>query len=95
MTILPSLPQRMPMSWHEGGLFMGMHWLWWAFWIGLLAVLLAAFWRLWAERSQTKRAVVEDERAEAALRQRFANGEIDEDEYARKLKMLRESLFGR
>jgi len=83
------------MSWHNGGLFMGMHWLWWGFWLVLLAVLFTAFWRLSADRSETRRAVTEEERAEAVLRERYARGEIDEEEYARKLKVLRESMLGR
>lgn len=82
------------MSWHDGGLFMGMHWLWWSFWILVLGVLLSAFWRLYADRRQTRRAVAAEDRAEGALRRRFANGEIDEDEYAAGLKALRETMLG-
>lgn len=83
------------MSWHEGGLFMGMHWLWWGFWLVLIAVLTMAFWRLATDRAQTRRTVVEEAQAEEALRQRFARGEIDEEEYAHKLQVLRETTFGR
>lgn len=96
MNAYAGLAAQMPgTSWHEGGLFMGMHWLWWAFWVVLLALLLTAFWRLLADRSETRRSLGEEERAEEALRRRFAKGEIDEEEYARRLKVLRETLLGR
>lgn len=86
---------QMQRSWHEGGLFMGMHWLWWAFWIVLALVIILAFWRVGADRRDTRRAIREEERAEEALRRRFADGEIDEDEFARRLKVLRENMLGR
>lgn len=95
MTMFAAFAQQMPMSWHNGGLFMGMHWLWWGFWIVLLAALASAFWRLKADRSATHRRIAKEEFAESALRERFAKGEIDEQEYARKLKILRESILGR
>lgn len=85
---------QMARSWHGGGLFMGMHWLWWAFWTVLLLVVLLAFWRIGADRAATRRAVREEEQAEAVLRRRFADGEIDEEEYARKLKVIREGMLG-
>jgi putative membrane protein len=96
MNAYTGLATQMPgMSWHNGGLFMGMHWLWWGFWIVLLAVLGLAFWRLASDRVQTRRSVTEEEIAEDALRRRFAKGEIGEEEYGRRLKVLRESLLGR
>ncbi len=86
--------QTMPMPWHNGGLFMGMHWLWWLFWLVTLAVLIGAFWRLFADRSSYHRTVEEEEAAEEVLRARFARGEIDEEEYARRLRVLRETTLG-
>ncbi len=44
--------QMQGMPWHNGGLFMGMHWIWWSFWIVVLAALLLAFWRLYADSRQ-------------------------------------------
>lgn len=82
-------------SWHNGGLFMGMHWLWWGFWLLLFAVMGLAFWRLASDRAQLRRSVREEERAEEALRRRFARGELEEKEYTRRLKVLRESMLGR
>ena len=29
---------QMPRSWHDGGMFGGMHWAWWSFWILTLLV---------------------------------------------------------
>jgi putative membrane protein len=96
MNMFGGLAFQMPgMSWHDGGLFMGMHWIWWGFWLVLFAVLGLAFWRLLSDRAETRRSVATEEQAEEALRRRFAKGEIDEDEYARKLKVLRESMLGR
>lgn len=97
MTILAAEDPQMlmqHMAWHNGGLFMGMHWLWWAFWLVVFVLLVVAFWRLFADRSETRQRVAHEEAAEEALRKRFANGEIDEDEYVRRLKVLRESTIG-
>jgi len=93
MTTLATLAQQMPgMPWHNGG---GMHWLWWAFWIVLLLALLSAFWRFSADRRETGRSVAEEDRAEEALRRRFAEGGIDEEEFARRLTVVRETFLGR
>ena len=96
MNTLGGLATQMPgTSWHNGGLFMGMHGLWWGFWLALFSVLGFGFWRLAADRAQTRRSVTEEERAEDALRHRFATGEIAEEEYVLRLKVLRESMLGR
>jgi len=94
-TYAPHQMQMQGMPWHDSGLFMGMHWVWWSFWIVVLSVLLLAFWRLYADRRQTHDTVAREERAEEALRHRYAEGEIDDDEYARRLKVLRETMLGR
>ena len=80
-------------SWHHDGLFMGMHFGWWLFWIVMLALLAWAFWRLAAERREVSRHREEWEDAEEILRQRFARGEIDEEEFSRRLKVLDENRF--
>lgn len=79
------------MPWHDGGLFMGMHWLWWSIWILTFALLLWGLVRLVGDRSRTHDRVEREAEAEEALRRRFAEGEIDEEEYARRLKILRET----
>lgn len=85
------LPAQMPNSWHEGGLFMGMHWAWWIFVVATLLVLILAFWIAFAERGVTRRQEATREAAEEALRQRFAQGEISEEQFADTLRVLRES----
>ena len=95
MNAFPALAAQMHMTGHDEGLFMGMYWIWWTFWLAMLAVLLLAFWRLLTDRSQTRRTLFEEERAEEVLRHRYATGEIDENEYARRLKVLRETMLGR
>ncbi len=78
-------------AWHEGGLFMGMHWAWWLFVAGTLLVLIWAFWIALAERGATHRQEATRETAEEALRQRFARGDISEEQFAEALRVLRES----
>lgn len=96
MTIL-TIPAGLAIAqaWHDGGMFMGMHWLWWTVWILTLLVLVWGFLRLFADRSDTDRRIRREEAAEEELRRRFARGEIDEDEYAARLEVLRDSSFGR
>jgi uncharacterized membrane protein len=78
-------------SWHRQGLYMGMHWAWWLFWILALVVLAWAFWRLYADRVAVRREAERRRRAEEILRQRFARGEIDEDELVQRLTALQSS----
>jgi putative membrane protein len=92
MTVV--LMAQMPRAWHDTGLFMGMHWGWWSFWILLLAVLGWGLWRVLADRTATRREEQRKEEAEEELRRRFARGELDEEEYARKLRTLRETSLG-
>jgi len=84
---------QMSTSWHDGGLFMGMHWVWWFIWLFTIAILLSALWRAFADRSETHRRVERKEAAEEALRERFASGEIDEEEFIRRMGILRESVL--
>ena len=84
----------MPRSWHDGGLFIGMHWLWWLFWIGTIALLLWAVWRSVSEDRSVHRRSRDRESAEEALRERFAEGEIDEEELRHRMEILRQSRGG-
>lgn len=81
-------------TWHDGGMFVGMHWFWWLFWVFTLAVIGWAFVRLGVDRSESHREVLRHEAAEETLRRRFAAGEIDEEEFARRVKVLRDSALG-
>ncbi len=92
--MMQQMMNQMSESWHRTGLFMGMHWLWWLFWILALAMILWAFWRIHADRAEQHQGAMRQESAEEQLRARFAAGEIDEDEYARRLRILRETNFG-
>lgn len=78
-------------AWHRQGLYMGMHWAWWIFWIAAIAILVWAFWRLAADRRQAHERVRRILEAEDTLRQRFARGEIDESELAEGKRALRAS----
>ncbi len=89
MSAVPMLIQSQ--TWHRQGLYIGMHWVWWVFWIVALILIGWTFWRLYAEWRECKREASRALRAEEALRERFARGEIDEDELARKLGALQES----
>lgn len=81
-------------AWHDGGMFGGMHWGWWSVWIATLLVLIWAFYRLFADRSETRRGARRREAAEEELRARFARGEVDEDEFERRMEVLRRTRFG-
>lgn len=86
-------PLQMSTSWHHGGMFMGMHWIWWILWILTILVLVWGIGRLLTDRSRTRERVEREEAAEEKLRQRFAAGEIDEDEFARRMRILRDTEF--
>lgn len=88
-SMIAAVPQMR--SWHDGGLFMGMHWFWWFVWIGIILVVAWGLVRLFADRSRTHERVEREEVAEEELRGRFARGEIDEEEYERRLKVLRDT----
>jgi len=91
----PSAYAAQMQTWHDGGMFIGMHWLWWLFWILTLVFIAWAVVRLGADRSEGHRDALRQEAAEETLRRRFAAGEIDEDEYARRMKVLRDTTTGR
>lgn len=85
---LPYLFIQQAEAWHRQGLYIGMHWAWWLFWIGLVVVLAWAFWRLYAERKEARAGARRMVQAEEILRQRFARGEIDEDELLEGMRAL-------
>lgn len=85
------LIQQVPWNWHHEGLYMGMHWLWWLFWILVALVLVWMFWRLLRDGGTRGREEPRRETAEEVLRRRFSEGEIDEEEFRRRIRLLRES----
>lgn len=74
--------------WHRQGLFMGMHWAWWLFWIAAGLMVLWAFWRLFADRREARQEVLRMRQAEAALRERYARREIDQEQLVEGLSAL-------
>lgn len=80
---------------HGGGLFMGVHWVWWVAWALVLASLAWGFARVYGERAEIQRRRRAEDAAEAALRARLADGEIDEDEFSERMRALRAHHTGR
>lgn len=60
----------------------GMHLFWWLFWLVGFGVLM---YLTWPGRRQARRDLSRE-----ALRRRFADGEITEDEYRHRLAVLEE-----
>lgn len=85
-----ALLQNQPF-WHHDGMMMGVHWGWWLFW---LLVLVVAVWltamTLRGRGGDTSGGTAAQS-AEEVLRERFARGEISEEEFEEKLRALRES----
>lgn len=75
--------------WGDGGHMMGMYWVWWLFWLPVLVGLIWALTRMYRERGDGRGSG--DASAEERLRRRFAEGEIDEEEFRRRLDVLREA----
>jgi uncharacterized membrane protein len=78
-------------SWHHQGLYMGMHWLWWIFWIAVALIVLWVFLRLGTDERSRRTEQGRREAAEDVLRRRFSEGEIDEDEFLHRMRLIRES----
>ncbi len=78
-------------TWHGGGMVVGMHWLWWFFWIFVLCIIGWGVRRRSVDRSDAHKDVPRQEAAEDTLRRRFAVGDIGDEEYARRMKLLRET----
>lgn len=82
---------QMSPEWHHQGLFMGLHWLWWLFWILVAFVVGWAFWQILRDERGLDREERRREEAEEALRRRSGAGEIDADEFLQGSRLLRES----
>lgn len=71
---------------------MSMHWGWWVIWVGFFFVLAwFAFISAGLRTGGSSRGPTPRESVEEALRRRFAEGEIDEDEFDRRMKLIKES----
>lgn len=73
---------------HYGGHWFGMHWGWWLFWLVLIGILVWAVAR--SGRPDRGGLASPPGDAEDELRRRYARGEISEEEYRSRLKVLRE-----
>ena len=80
-----------PTTWHHEGLFMHMHWVWWVVWILLILVVVWGLLRLVGDERARHDASSRREVAEEVLRRRFGAGEIDEEEFLHRMRLLRES----
>ena len=69
----------------DGSYFGGMHWMWWFIWMVLLFWIFATPWSIPGQR--VKRDSPLD-----ILQKRFALGEISNQEYDEKKKILRNDL---
>jgi putative membrane protein len=83
-----AMPARMP--WYDGG-FSPWFLLFPLFWILVIGLLIFAGRRAW--RSNRNWAATQG--GESVLRERYARGEIDENEYRQRLQVLREQDRGR
>ncbi len=61
------------------------------FWIALLALIVFAISRAFSHPTQTPPASRDADHASAILRERFARGEITEDEYRKSSSILRDT----
>jgi putative membrane protein len=71
--------------WHGYGDHMGWMWLWWIIGLGILVLLIWAVVRA-AGASTSARG---EDSPETILKRRYSRGEIDRDEYERRLGDLR------
>ncbi len=65
-----------------GGHFWGMHWIWWGIWIILIIVFIFTPWISRPQKSENS--------AMDILRERYARGEIDKDEFEERRRILKE-----
>lgn len=83
------MAQRGQTMWYGNGHMVGMHWGWWIFWLLVLALLVTFVIR--AKDGRGTPSGPASRSAEDVLKERFAKGEIAEDEYQERLRILRES----
>lgn len=58
------------------------------FWVALLALVVIAIMRLWPGSNTFQSSVPREDEALSILRQRYARGEIDSEEFVRKRREL-------
>lgn len=82
---------QMPTTWHHDGHLIGLHWAWWLFWIAVVFLIVWSFWRLVRDERTRDREEGRRENAEEVLRRRYSEGEIDEDEFRHRMRVLGET----
>jgi putative membrane protein len=96
-TTMAVLAQQGQYMWYGNGHMMGMHWGWWIFWLIVLVFLI------WFVLRTTGSGAASGPSAppppapptpEEVLRDRLARGEITEEEFRQRMRVLRESEQG-
>lgn len=80
--------------WYGDGHMVGMHWGWWIFWIAVVAFLVWLVARTTGSGATGSGAASPPsprQSPEEILRERFAKGEITEEEFRERLRVIRES----
>ncbi len=74
----------------DGGWFMGgMHFLWWIFWVGIVAAFVWALWGRAGERTNDARRMTgRRETPLELLQRRLASGECTPEEYEKRRVLL-------
>lgn len=83
--------------WYGDGHMIGMHWGWWIFWLVVVAFLVWLVARMTGTSSSsagTPPPPPPRQGPEEILRERFAKGEISEEEFRKRLHAIRESEGG-
>jgi len=73
---------------YEGSYFGGMHWIWWFIWMILLFWIFVTPWRIPGQRMRIDSPF-------DILQKRFASGEITNEEYDEKKRILLNDLAKR
>lgn len=78
--------------WYGDGHMMGMHWGWWIFWLLVIVFLVWLVARTTGGASTGSASPPPAPRSpEEILRERFAKGELSEDEFRKRLRALKDS----
>lgn len=80
--------------WYGDGHMVGMHWGWWIFWIIVVGFLIWLVTRTTGAGSPgagTPPPTPPRKSPEEILRERFAGGEISEEEFRKRLQVIQES----
>lgn len=94
MYALQMQPGQEGSMWYGDGHMVGMHWAWWIFWIVVVAFLVWLVARTTASGSTgggTPPPSAPRQTPEEILRERLAKGEISEEDFRERLRVLKGS----